>query len=297
MKNMKLNCNSLYQKYLKYIFLVIAMGIINPSFGQSKHEVSVYLSGLFSKLDYAVGDEESDMNTGVTSGVGYLYNFKKKWGISSGVALQYLEGGLSGITLNDNYNAIDSEGEEFEFRYTITNYSEMQKLYFINVPIKLQFETEGITRFYASGGVKIGFLIDSKYELSGRNLSTSGYYSQYDVELKKPEFAGFGDFGVINKSGSDLDLKTNIVLSFESGAKFMLEYNKAFYIGAFIDYGLTNIKADKSDKNLLAYNSKNPTDFKNNSLLVSRNSQNAINYVEEIKTLAFGFKMRYAFQL
>ncbi|MFZ0490746.1 MAG: outer membrane beta-barrel protein [Salegentibacter sp.] len=275
---------------------MLICGGMSASYGQSKNEVSFYLRGAFSKLDYEVLQNKNDMENGFSIGAGYSYYLSKNWSIGTGAELQYLEGSAYLSSVEDAYTTVDSEGEEFEFRYQVGDFWENQYAYFLNVPLKIQYETGDITRFYAAAGAKVGFVLQSEYDTEGSSLTTSGYYAQYDAELSDPKFAGFGDFGAIKTSRKDLGLQTNLVLNLETGVKFMLENDQALYMGLFVDYGLKDIKPEVDQANLIAYNTEDPMNFMNSSLLTSVKNTEATPYVDEVKTLAFGLKIQYAFQ-
>ena len=294
---MKINNNSSRPPYNWQILLVLLIcGAISSSYGQSKNEVSVYLTGAFSKLDYEVLQEKSDMENGFSIGAGYSYYLSRNWSVGTGAELQYTEGSVYLSSLEDAHQAVDTEGEEFEFRYNLENLRENQAAYFLNIPLKIQYETGGIIRFYAAAGAKVGFVVESEYDLEASSLTTSGYYEQYDVELSDPKFAGFGDYGNIKTSKSKLGLQTNFVLNLETGVKFKLKNEQAFYMGLFADYGLKNIQPEESQQNLINYNNEDPGNFIRNSLLTSASNSNDTSYVDEVKTLALGLKIQYAFQ-
>ncbi|WP_189605462.1 hypothetical protein [Salinimicrobium marinum] len=278
------------------LLLMLVCGIIGSSHGQTKNEISLYMQGSFSKLDYEVFQENSDMENGFGFGAGYSYYLSENWSIGTGAELQYFEGSAYLSSVEDVYSTLDMEGEEFEFRYQLKDFRENQYAYYLNVPLKIQYETGNITRFYAAAGAKLGFEIQSEYEASASSLTTSGYYEQYDVELSAPGFSGFGNFGPMNASRLELGLVTNLVLNMEAGVKFMLENDRAFYMGLFLDYGLKDIKPEENQGNLIAYNSEDPVDLMNGSMLSSINNKSFNHYVDEVKTLAFGLKIQYAFQ-
>ncbi|MDT0691138.1 outer membrane beta-barrel protein [Salegentibacter sp. F188] len=295
---MKINNINTYvgKTRVKFLLLMLVFGAISTSYGQSKNEVSFSLGGLFSKLDYEVLGQKNNMENGLKIGVGYFYYLSDSWSIGTGTELQYIEGSAYLSDIEDADTTTDMEGEEFEFRYRAEDFFENQYVYFLNIPLQVQYETKGITRFYAAGGFKAGFVIQSEYEAEASSLTTSGYYKQYDAELSDPKFAGFGDFGPMQTTKSKLGLKTNFIFNLETGVKFMLENDKALYMGLFVDYGLNNIRPEQDQQNLIAYNTEDPMNFINGSLLSSENNTDSTQYVEELNTLAFGLKIQYALQ-
>ena len=73
----------------------------------------------------------------------------------------------------------------------------------MNTLIKLQYKNSGTIRFYTTAGIKAGIVLSTKYQSSASSLETSGYYSQYDIELTSPEFAGFGEFKELGTSWAE----------------------------------------------------------------------------------------------
>ncbi|TDN83869.1 outer membrane protein with beta-barrel domain [Salegentibacter sp. 24] len=280
----------------KLLILLALLNVTSQSFAQSKNEVSLYLQGAFSKLDYEVFNQKSDMENGFGIGASYAYYLSPNWSIGTGVELQYMKASLYLAQIDGAYTTQDSEGEDFEFRYTLEDISENQDVYFMNIPLQVQYETPGKIRFYAASGIKVGVVLKSEYETLYTSLMTSGYYPQYNVELTDPEFAGFGEFGPGESSKTDLGLKTNFIGHFESGLKLMLANEQSIYLGLFLDYGLNDIQPEISRAKLINYNPQDPTEFTIASVLSSLPDEGLSQDMGELKTLAYGLKVRYAFQ-
>ena len=278
---------------LKLVLLLALMQVSFSSFGQTKNELSLYMQGSFSKLDYEVLQQKSEMENGFGIGIRYAYFLNEHWSLATGVGMQYLKGSVSLPATGGAYDSQDPEGEAFEFRYRAEGISENQQAYFLDIPLQVQYETGGNIRYYAAGGIKAGIVLDSQFDSQIRSLESSGYYPQYDVELAGPEFAGFGEFGPVKRSGAELELQTNVVLHLENGVKFLLENEKTFYIGLFLDYGLKDIQPKSTDALYLPYDPQDPTSFTTSSVLASRLGTASSPLAEEVKTIAFGLKIGY----
>ena len=279
---------------LKLTMFVLFLAMGWHGFSQEKNELSFHLKGQFSKLTYQVTGEKTNLENGWGVGINYSYYLWDQWSIGTGAEFQTFSGSFSADSFSGNTMATDSEGDNFEFRYTLNNYNEEQSAYYLNVPLKLQYESPGNIKFYGSLGFKIGFLMDAKYETNSTLLETSGYYSQYDVELKDPQFMGFGEFGNYKTGKKELDLTTNYVANLEAGVKVQYSEVSALYLGLFLDYGLNDITKETNSQSLVGYDSESPTEFRSNSLLNAHNNFN-LAYVDEVKTIAFGLKVRYGF--
>ncbi|WP_150452258.1 hypothetical protein [Arenibacter lacus] len=278
------------------VIVLVLGGISGHVLAQSNNEVSFNLHGSFSKLGYEALEQKSKLENGFGIGSMYAYYFSENWSLGTGAELQYMKGAFSRSKIQGAYMSQDSEGEEFEFRYRADSFSESQEVYFLNIPFQIQYESLGKTRFYAVAGVKTGFVLASDYQSLSTSLKTSGYYEQYDAELTEPKFSGFGEFGRVKNSNSNLALKTNVLAHLESGAKLILENKRSLYLGLFLDYGLKDIKPGLSKERIVEYNNQNPTAYSFGSLITARRDVLPGQYVEELRTLAFGLKVQYGFQ-
>lgn len=252
----------------------------------SKHELSITASGATSSLDYDLNAANSKEGTGGSAGLEYTYYFSKNFGVSLGAEYSLSTAKANLESLSGSYAAVDFEQESFEFRYKMDNIREKQTIGFVNIPIMLTY-LNNAHGFYVKAGGKIGLPVNSKFS-SRFDLSTSGYYPQYNVELMDPAFMGFGSFDGINASGNDIETKINYIASVELGVKLPIGKNKV-YAGFYFDYGLTDIS--KKTGKPVGYNvSSDGVAFGYNSLLNS-------GYVADVRTLSYGLKLRYAFSL
>ena len=238
-------------------------------------------------------------NEGAISGLGinFAHYLDQNWSLAIGAELEYAQYNTNFDILNDAYGTKDKEGENFEYRYTLKNLLEEQNAFYLNVPLRVQFESPGKhTRFYASAGAGIGFALSSNYKVSAGSLQTSGYYPQYKVELGDPLFMGFGDLGSQKRNKEDLKLGIAYTALLEAGIKQVVNDKSFLYIGLFMDYGLNDI--GKGDKNLdlIEYRPDVPVEPLFNSVLNSSNKKTDSRY-QGTKPLAFGIKLRYTFAL
>ncbi len=274
---------------LKGVLFVLGLGSL-PLQGQQNNEVLVNINGPVSILEYEGVDNSAALDDGIGFGLEYGYYLSPKWSLRTGFALQTYRGNAKLDRINAAYVTQDSEAEVFEFRYQFTNYRETQKARYIQIPILGQYETSGNNRFFVLAGVKLGIVVDSQYKSRATGLTTSGYYEQYDVLLEAPRFAGFGDFGSYSWEADELDLKTNVMLSLETGLKLPISTGSLVYLSVYVDYGLTNVFEDTKSNRLLEYKAEPEVNFTGNSVLTTQ-----VGNVDEIKTLSLGFKLKYGF--
>ncbi|MFI8379190.1 outer membrane beta-barrel protein [Leeuwenhoekiella sp. NPDC079379] len=271
-------------KFLGVILFLSAMSLN----AQKKNEVNLYINGPVSILKYDAVDNSAALDNGIGFGLEYGRYLSDNWSLRTGLALQQYSGNAKLNQINGAYATEDSEGESFEFRYQFTNYKERQEASYIQIPLLVQYEGRGASRFFAAGGLKVGILASSEYNSKADLLTTAGYYEQYDALLEGPKFAGFGNFGKYNWGADDLELKTNVMLNLETGLKLSISEVSSFYVSVYIDYGLVNIFDQTSGNRLLEYNENTEVSFTGNSILKSAPGE-----VEDIKTISFGFKLKY----
>ena len=272
---------------LKGVLLVLGLGAL-PLQAQQNNEVLLHVNGPVSILEYDGIDNSATLDDGIGFGIEYGRYLSSQWSLRTGVALQTYRGNAKLDVINGAYATQDSEAEAFEFRYRFTDYRETQKAQYIQIPLLAQYETSGTNRFFVAAGVKLGILVDSQYEAGAKRLTTAGYYEQYDALLEAPKFAGFGDFGSYSWEAQELGLKTNVLLSLETGVKLPVTENSLVYLSVYVDYGLTNVLEDSGSNRLLDYNAAPEVNFTGNSVLTTQAGR-----VDEIKTLSFGFKLKY----
>ncbi|MBF4465047.1 outer membrane beta-barrel protein [Flavobacterium sp. LC2016-12] len=274
-------------KSIKSLATVALLVIYLNSYGQDKkQEISISLGGPFSYLDYSAAGELVDGN-GFSAGLRYSYYLNETISIGIGVEYQTYRSDSKSSFLSGQYMTTDAENEAFQFRYKATNLREEQNLGYINIPIGIQYETPGTSQLYLAGGFKIGFAANGKYETKIENLTTSGYYPQYNVELFAPSFAGFANTDNIKTNKQDLDTDVSYSATFETGLKQKIGSKSSLYIGAYLDYGLNNIYDKKVGKNLIQYNPELPVQLGYNSILDSSLSSDVI-------LISYGIKLRYA---
>lgn len=275
------------RNYITSISIVtVVLGSCLNSYGQDKkQELSIAVGGPFSFLKSTTGDVVP--GNGFNAGIRYSYYLNEGLSIGIGAEYQTYSSDVKYGFYGGQYNAVDAENEAFQFRYKATNLREQQKLGYVNIPINIQFETPGATKLYLAAGAKIGFATTGSYESTFQNLTTSGYYPQYNVELFSPAFAGFESQNNLKTSKQDLDTEVSYSATFETGLKQKIGDRSAIYIGLYLDYGLNNIYDNKGSKNLVQYQPELPVQLKYNTVLDASNSN-------DIRLVSYGLKLRYA---
>lgn len=260
---------------------------------ETLHQFSINAGGIFAKANYELSKGDSKTDNGFQAGISYRYYLNENWSFGTGVEYQYFDSHIFTKNFSDKYNVKDIEGANFEFRYNAEDYKESHNAQYLSVPVNVQFETSGETAWYANLGGKVGFNLSAEYETNIKELSTSGYYPQWNVELFDPRFMGFGQWNEVSSGKKDLELKTLFMLTAETGVKQKLSEKSSVYIGLYLNYGLNDLKPEMTTQNPVTYNRNNPTDFIFNSLVTTSDS-NGNAYSEKLNLMSFGVKFGWS---
>ena len=284
------------------IALFLSCGTIGL-FAQHDHEFSLYGGGGSSTLNYKTPIGVQKNGLGGHFGLGYHLFFSQKWGIGTGAELAFYNSWFKMTDLDIRYNTFDRNGDPFEFRSMINGYIEnRQRVMALQIPLMLQFQTnkaDSKSQFFMAVGGKAGIPMREKYRATA-DLSNAGYYANEDALYDTQEFMGFGNFSN-RKDKGNLNFKTMFLASAEAGIKWNLNEKRSLYAGAYLDYGLNNIKKKQDISSLpsiVEYNRANPTEFAVNSIFQSQYTQSGTlphAFTEKIIPIAVGIKLRLAF--
>jgi outer membrane protein W len=285
----------LKKRVLRLSLLSMALTFMCSSFAQSDWKASVGAQLYFAELKAENGLLDTDYNPGVGVNLGIAYALNENWSINSGLGLSYIETSTSIGNYSDQVDAVDMEGENFEFRYRLDQYSEYQKSMMLSIPIAVQYETKGNqTRFYSKIGASVNLFLDAKSQGEANTLITSGYYERFNAELTVPRFAGFGTFENIEFSERDLEINNSFNAFLEVGVKENFGAGRWIYFGLFAEYGLNDLLENKGTS-LIDYNTNMPTDFINNSSLNASRQTNGAAFFDKVTLNIIGLRVKYEF--
>ena len=292
-----------YNMKRQIIFLPIALflffGTVEQLYAQKRHEFSISTGGGFSKMNFMEIAGEKNFGFSGNFGLGYHFFFTTEFGIGTGAELALYNTNFKMNKYDVNSMAIDIVGDDFEFRSTISGYSENERVTLLKIPLMLQIQSGGKQQYYMAVGGKVGFPLNGKFNSTISSLYNSGYYEYENSIYDSQEFLGFGKF-INKKYEGDLTFKTTFFISIEAGLKSRISEKSFLYFGAYLDYGLNNIIDAPTEPSPFAeYNVDNKPPFKVNSVLISQyglgNDTSPQLFADKVKPMAMGLKMRLAF--
>jgi outer membrane protein OmpA-like peptidoglycan-associated protein len=197
------------------------------------------VGGGLNALSYKLLDGTQQGQAGYALNAAYSYFFTPQWGIQTGIGLQSFSS-LSTQNYLSKSPDVDTDGQTYEFRSNYKNWQEKQQVIFIDIPLELQYKytINKKVGIIASAGASISFPVSASYKTSGGTLTTTGYYSQWNVELSNMPQHGFSTF---------TDFKGNLILKpaymgiVDLGGLYKLSEKVDVYLGGYFNYGLNNV--------------------------------------------------------
>jgi len=282
---------------MKKIFLLNLL-LLCSVYAQDLHEFFISGGGGFSSLMYSpsLGKQSNGFDT--KFGFGYAIFVTSRFGFATGLEFAFYSAEFKLNNLKMQNQATDlEEGVDFMFHSTLNSYEETQSVAMLQIPLMLQFQTNGKYKFYLAAGAKFAIPMSGSHSGSG-DVVNSGYYEEEDYEYTEQGFRGFGTYKDKRIDGKD-DFKSSFLASMEMGMKWRLDDGLSLYTGAYFDYGFSDIFKKQDAANLpqmVEYNSENPPDFAMNSMLNSQWKNNSAPqaFVTKIKPMAIGLKIKIA---
>ena len=172
------------------------------------------------------------------------YFFSKNFGLSTGIGLSPYFAQLTLDSYSNSLDTVDSQNESYERRISGNNIKEIQKIYYLEIPVMLNFRFpfSKAIGFYVQSGINLAIPISKKYSSSG-TYTYSGYYPAYNVLLKDIPYEGFKSNVVTDITG-ELKVKTyNPELIASGGFYFWTDKQYQISVGFFYKKMLSDISA------------------------------------------------------
>lgn len=251
--------------------------------------MGIGLDGGLQGLHYPLQNGDVKLLPGASLNLNYTFDIGNHWGLLSGIG-----GGLyrTQATLHDGqtfaYDEVDDAGSAFAYDVKLTGYKETQRTFMASIPLLLQYHTDDAhLQWYVDGGGKLFLPLMTNTQISAQQLSLSGYYPNYDIQITDLPQHGFGTLDPW-KSSSTTQLKTSAALSAGTGVSFGMPKGTRLYIGVYLDYGLTNLKNKADSLPIVSYSPTGVENVKGTGILNMSTTGQA-------KLLSFGLQARFTF--
>ena len=241
MRLIKAYCKSILSCLI--LFLLFQTYLHSQSLNDTlqRHHWFIGISGGPAKTDISGDFTPVISDVAITSKTSYClsidagYFFSKYFGISTGIGLSPYITQLFLDTYSNSLDTVDVENESYERRISGNNIDETQKIYFLEIPVILNFQCpfSKAIGFYLNGGINLAIHVGNTYSSAG-TFSYSGYYPAYNVVLHDIPYEGFKS-NVKNDVSGELKVKTLNPELIASGG-FYFSNQKHFQISAGFFY-------------------------------------------------------------
>lgn len=228
-----------------FCLILLISGVIHSQ--ENSHYLKLDLGGGQHGINYSPKNGEVKPGTGFTGNIAYNYFFAPNWGFGTGLGVQSYK---STATLNfmSSTPSIDTDGDSYDYRVYYSNWQESQKTLLLDLPLALNYRHQFGEKLgmLVSGGPKISLPLRSVFETVGGEITTTGYYPQWDIELNGMPQHGFDTYKEFQTG--DIKSKVNLSVFADLGALYKISEKMDLYIGAYANYGLTDLSsASKRD--------------------------------------------------
>ncbi|HVS98385.1 MAG TPA: OmpA family protein [Puia sp.] len=273
--------------YMAIAGLTVCLAVVaTPGLGQG---FGIEFDGGLQGMQYRLNGRQMMPLPGGSAGVTYGFRLGSRINLRTG-----LLGGVyrTQATLKDGtsytYGQVDDAGSAFAYNVQVTGYRETQQFLAACVPLILEYHTGGQgIQWYIAGGGKAVMPFNGSVRVSARQLSLTGYYPDYNVDVSNLPRHGFGTVNGWN-SQTAARLKPSAVLTAATGLGFRLSRGVVLYAGVYIDYGLTDLREKSDSLPLVTYSPGGIDRVRANSVM---NMQNA----GPLKLFSAGLQVRLGF--
>lgn len=231
----------------------------SPQPETSRHEFSVYGKAGISTLRYKLNYGEQNAGFGGGLGVGYTWFFDKRFGLQTGLEVNFYrsKAKFDDGTQFQKLVFEDTNGDAVftsTFVSEVSGFRERQRAAYLDIPLMVQYQTQGRHRFYAALGVKAGMRLSSKFETTAdlHNSIVDNWGGEITVYDEQDESRFTGNYPGRSFSG-DTELKFAALGAVEAGVKWRLNDGMRLYTGLYADIGLNDIRKNASDADILSY--------------------------------------------
>jgi OmpA-OmpF porin, OOP family len=232
----------------RYNIVFCLLALVPALYAQDEGSfLSFSAGGGIHTLSYDLQDGKMVASEGLLISANYGYLFTPKWGFQTGVEIS---SGQSSGTLNmkTSKQVIDADGDAYELKTHYTDWEEQQTLYALTVPLNVLFRfpvgKKGCIQPSLGGALLMP--LQAKYKVVSGEIVTTGYYSQWNVEIGNASRHGWTT--VTDRYDGSLSLNPCFLATVGLGGTYRLSSKTEFYAGSYMYYGLNNmIKAGKND--------------------------------------------------
>jgi OOP family OmpA-OmpF porin len=252
-------------------------------------ELGIELNGGLQGTQYTLQNGQTKPLPAASLGLSYIFWLSNRLGLHTGVmgGLYRTQASLQDGAVFTSYQ-VDDAGSAFQYNVKTEGYKETQRFFAASIPLLLQYHTTGADKqWYIEAGGKVVVPFNSSVQISAQQLSLSGYYPDFNLNVSNLPQHGFGALKGWNGNATSV-FKPAAALSAATGLIFRISPGTRLYTGLYLDYGLTDLKEKNGTMTLLTYSSTGINGTHANGVLAMPNAS-------QVTLLSFGLQVRLSF--
>jgi len=321
--------NNKKTEFMKKNIIIILLIVISMQLSAQEKGSYLTISGgagpsgiKYEWVNVNFADPKCELKNGGHATLGYSYFFTKHIGLSLGLGMANYKthGKLMGdfsqqhpfVLGNYKDNDWGTHVKDYELRVRTKDWEEYQSVRLLEIPLMVnlqkKFGEKEYFGLYLNAGAKFQIPVNARYAIyDGKHtddpkLNVSGYNKEKDLELGglgSPDLSQHGFGQIYNPSerltnaNGKLNMKLNISLVGEAGVLISLSRRVDLSLGAFIDYGLLDMRKEKKSTPIFTCSE---TDYvagaQNNNVGkgITYNSITQSQYVNKVSSISYGAK-------
>jgi hypothetical protein len=225
----------------KQLFISFLVVISTTAFTQDNKQYLLFNTGSgLHGLRYNLNNGDQAMGAGFTLNANYEYFFSPNWGVLGGLGLQSTKS-IATLNYMSAQDATDIDGDSYKYRTYYSGWKEKQNALFLDIPLGALYKYPLNKKFdlLVSSGITISIPLLASYKVTSGQVTTSGYYEEWDVEFTDMPQYNFNT--VTNRYSGDIKMKPSLSFNIEAGGLYHWKNNLCLYFGTYFNYGFNSI--------------------------------------------------------
>lgn len=282
----------------KILYIVLFFIFATTSFAQNiRNNITLELTGGVSSFAYKANVGDRKGMPGTSAAIKYQYNIDWNWSVGLGAEVKMYQSSLRFDEFRDSYklqasSLLTGKADEMTFTYSYKNLEERQRALYINIPIYIQYRSDAGA--YIRVGAKVGMPVKSESDIYFEELHTQGHFLYENVTYTNLPQHGFGTF-YDTEVERECKMNLNAEISAELGWSWDWNERYILYLGAFGEYGFSNLYTRGELKPQLQYNAGELEYTPILSASISEEGERRAITGDKIRPFSVGLLIRYSF--
>ena len=230
---------------------------------------------------------EQQAGLGGNAGLSFTYFLSPRIGIGTGIEIATYQSKYTANQVSGQATGIDPRNPDYDYTldYTYQNFEERLSNSQFQIPIYLQLQGSGWPRFYMQTGIRLGYLLSSKSNITADRLSVTGSFS-YEGQSYHDTGDGLETTRKVNQKIDIKFMSPDCKLFIEVGPKWKSQNSDGLYCGFYCEYGISNLL--QQPMSVPEIINKGESEYITHDLIHNTS-------INALRSIAVGVKLRYAF--